>query len=116
MYRIEIAGIPPTLNTWLSGTHWRTKAAQKVEWEELFAWAFVQAKLPKKLQTPITLNVTQFCKGKVRDVDNTVLAAKFCADALKSSGRIPDDSPEYVKTLILTSEKGKENKTVVIIS
>ena len=115
MFRIEVEGRVPTLNTWLSGTHWRVKARQKKEWQELFWAGFIDAKLPKKLDTPIILNVTQFCKSIVRDVDNAVLSGKFCLDALKEYGYIPDDSPKYVSQMTLTTKKGKRDKSVVII-
>ena len=77
--------------------------------------AFIEAKLPKELATPITLSVTQFCKGVVRDADNGVISAKFCGDALKLYGYIPDDSPEFISTVILRSAKGKANKLVINI-
>lgn len=115
MHRVELEGRIPTLNSWLSGTHWRTKHKEKKEWQDRFLLAFLEAKLPKKLSYPITLSVTMYCKSKVRDVDNAVLAGKFCADALVANGYLEDDSPKYISSMILTTHKGVLDKTVIII-
>ena len=64
---------------------------------------------------PLILSVTLFCKGIVRDADNAVLAAKFCLDTLVLYGYLPDDNPRYVKSIVLTTSKGKENKTVILL-
>ncbi len=114
MLRVEIGGLPPSLNQWLSGTHWRTKAREKKEWEATFHWAFVAAKLPKPLKWPVTLDVTQFSK-RIRDCDNAVISAKFAGDALVAGGWLPNDTPEYIACVILRSAKGKENKSVILI-
>ena len=115
MWRIEINALPPSYNAFHAGMHWARRKAIVDEWHGLFLAAFVDANLPKPLPTPISLNVTEFCKGNVRDCDNAVVAAKLCADSLKMHGYIPDDGPKYRNNDILSTEHGKENRTVVII-
>lgn len=114
MYRVEVPGLPPSLNKWLSGTHWRTKAREKIEWEGAFLWALREARIPKPLKWPVTLDVTQF-STRIRDCDNAVISAKFAGDALVAGGWLPNDTPEYIACVVLRSAKGKENKTVMVI-
>jgi len=114
MWRIEIDELPPTLNKFYSSPHWSYRDKQVKYWHERFHWAFKEAKLPK-LNWPVTLSTTQYCKGKLRDVDNTAIGAKFASDALVKGEWLPDDSPKYIERLILESKKGKENKIVILI-
>lgn len=109
-------GLPPSMNQFYAGCHWAVRKGIADEWHKNFGWAFKASKLPQELPFPVELWVTLFCKGKVRDSDNAVTAAKFCGDALVQGKYLPDDSPEYVRAIRLESKKGKENKTVVIIS
>lgn len=85
------------------------------KWHLLFLSAFRETKLPKPLPTPLLLHATQFCKGKIRDVDNGITIVKFGGDALKKYGYILDDGPKYIKTIILDSKKGNQNKTILTI-
>lgn len=111
---VEVLGRMPTLNSWLSGTHWRTKHNQKKEWQETIGWALKSAKFPEKLE-PFWLEVTMFTT-RMRDHDNCVIGAKFFLDSLKDGGYIEDDSPKYVKGLTLQWQKAtKEEKTIFTI-
>lgn len=114
MTRIEVGEIPPSLNKYYSGLHWTKRKAITDEWHLLFLAAFRKAKLPKPLAYPITLHVVEFCK-RLRDSDAAVMASKFCGDALVKYGYLPDDNPNYIRSVILQSRKGKEDKTVILI-
>lgn len=114
MYRVEVAGLPPSLNAFYAGMHFRKRKALADEWHAAFHWAFVAAKLPRPLRWPVTLDVTQFSK-RIRDCDNAVISAKFAGDALVAGGFLPDDTPEYIACVVLRSAKGKENRTVMLI-
>lgn len=85
------------------------------EWHLRLLAAYREAKLPKPLKWPVTLSITQYCKGVVRDADNAVIAAKFAGDTLAEHGWLPDDNPTYIPTVILSTKKGASNKTVVQI-
>lgn len=115
MYRLEIIGKVPSLNTIYGGTHWSKRKELCDQWHSVIGYACKVAKLPRTLPTPITLSVTQFCKGRVLDSDNAVLIAKWACDTLKEMGYIPEDSPAYVPTVILNARKGKEDKVVIDI-
>lgn len=115
MWRVEVGALPPSLNALYAGMHWAKRNALANEWHGTFLGAFMDARLPKPLPWPVSMSVTQFFKGQVRDCDNAVVAAKLCGDALVAHGYLPDDSPEYVAHVTLRCSKGKENKTVVVI-
>lgn len=113
MHRVEVNALPPSLNKFYSGMHWTKRASMVDEWHGLFRAALQDAKVKKKLVTPLSLNVTQFCSRIVRDVDNGIISAKLFADALKLYGYIPNDTPEFIQSVILQSKKGKEDKIVI---
>lgn len=115
MWTIAIDELPPSLNEIYAGVHFRKRKMYADKWHLLFLAAFRKAKLPKPLPTPITLNLTSFCKGVVRDTDNGILGIKFLGDSLKKYGYIKDDSPLYIPIVILQSKKGKTNKLAITI-
>src|SRR3990167_7495606 len=116
MYQIILKGSPPSLNQWYAGVHWSKRKAVANEWHGLFRAAFQEANLPKPIKTPITLNVTQFTKGRLKDADNVVVAAKLCGDALRLYRYIADDTPEHIPCVILQSKKGTDDKLVVLLT
>ena len=113
MYRLVLKGKAPSLNEWLSGTHWRKKAASKKEWEETIFWALKEAKLPK-LSPPITINATIFNR-RPKDTDNQIIIVKFLCDALVKGGYLESDDYRHIPTIILNSKKGTEDKTVILL-
>lgn len=115
MYRIEIDELPPTLNKFYSSPKWYYRHKQAEYWHERFHWAFKEVKLQKPLNWPITLSITQYAKRVPKDVDNTIMGAKFASDALVKGGWLPDDSPKYINKIILGSEKAKKDKIVILI-
>jgi Holliday junction resolvase RusA-like endonuclease len=116
MWRVEINDIPPSLNAFYSGMHWTKRKLIMDKWHLLFLAAFRRT-LPDAIKCPVTLSATIYAVRQPRDCDNAVIAIKAAGDALKIGGYIPDDSPEYVTTVILSSKKStdKKNKTVLII-
>lgn len=116
MYRFEVPYLPPTLNQFYAGVHWGRRQAWKNAFNSLILAEFRKKGFPKVLKTPITIHCTQFCKRNVRDADNSVIGVKFLQDALVHFGHIPDDNHKHISTVILQTRKGKEDKTVFIIS
>lgn len=114
MLKIQVQGIPPSLNKYYSGMHWTKRKSITDEWHLRFLAAFRKAKMPKPLKHPITLCVIEFCK-RIRDSDGTVMASKFAGDALVKYGYLPDDNPSYIPTVVLQSRKGTEEKTLLLI-
>jgi len=116
MYKIEIKTRHPSLNEWLSGNSWFKKGSDKKKYQAEILWELKAQKLPRKLKTPIQINCTQFTK-RVRDIDNTIISAKYLSDALVAGGYIDNDSPEYVKIITISWAKAsKEEKVVYLIS
>lgn len=113
MYRIEITGRMPTLNTLYRG-HRYAHQKTKNEWCKTIGWELVAHKLPKPLRTPFSLSVTCYTKRK-RDVDNCIIAAKFFLDALVENGYIPDDNPDYVPSVSLSWKKATGVEKVIYI-
>lgn len=111
MYRIEVEGRVPTLNQYRN-FHYYKNNNLKQEWTERLLRRMTS--LPH-FDKPITLHVTQFTK-RMRDCDNTVIAAKYMQDALVKGGYIQDDNPDYIKALVLRWDKAtKEEKIVYTI-
>jgi Holliday junction resolvase RusA-like endonuclease len=110
--KITIHGRPPTLNSWLSGTHWRVKAKEKKEWEQIIFYEIKAQRIPRPLKTPFKIIATQFC-ARTRDVDNSILITKFLLDSLKTHDYIPNDTPNIVTEIRLLSKKCamKEERT-----
>jgi len=108
MYRIEIPGKTPTLNTFYRQHHMKSYK-QKKDWEDIMWIHLLQSDMPLKLKTPIELHVIQY-STKIRDNDNCVIAHKFFADTLVKLNYIKDDSPKYIETTILTSKKCSNKK------
>lgn len=114
MWRIDVKGRPPSLNDWYGSGSWRRRHAQKAQWGPIFFYAIKESKLPKLKS--VHVSVTQFCKGRARDADNVVPCAKLFLDALVDAGNLPDDSPEYVRSVTLASRKGREDRVVVAVA
>lgn len=114
MIRIEIPGRFPTLNAYRNFHHYQHSKEKNSAQETI--GAILKASKVKQVSTPMTLNVTAFTT-RMRDVDNCVVAAKYFLDTLKLLDLIPDDSPKYVKSLVLQWQKATkgEEKTVFII-
>lgn len=112
MQRLEVIGRIPTLN-WYRNAHFRSLHKAKQEWHERIGWAIKEAKI-KSIPTPLTLHVTVFSK-RLRDADGGILAAKFANDTFVQMGLIPNDTPEYVQTIVLTWRKATDEEKVVYL-
>jgi len=118
MYRIEIKELPPTLNKFWAGVHWRKRKEIADTWHLIFKNAFRKANLPKPLpkkDVPYIIQCTQFCKSRVRDDDNAIVGTKLCKDALTHWGYIEDDDYKTFNDGVTSTRKGKENMMVILI-
>lgn len=114
MWRVEVEGLPPSLNAFYSGLHWAKRKALADEWHLRFLAAFREARF-EPFKRPVLINCTLYSKRQPRDADNAVIAVKFAQDALHLGGYIPDDSPEYVHTVILSSKKAGDGKDKIVL-
>jgi Holliday junction resolvase RusA-like endonuclease len=112
MQRFEVTGRIPTLN-WYRNAHFYQLNKSKKDWQKLICEAIQSAKI-KEVNTPLTIHLTTYTKRK-RDVDGTIVGVKYIQDAMVEMGLIPDDTPEYVETIILNWKKATGEEKIVCI-
>lgn len=67
----------------------------------------------QKISSPVDIHVHSKRK-RLADADG--LSAKWVIDAIVKSGILRDDSPEYVKTVTYSQEKGSPEEVLVTIT
>lgn len=90
--RIELPGLPPSLNG--SHGHWRAKAKEKAQWRSL---ACTIAK-PFRFTQPLTsvhLRAVRY-SPRAMDYDNLVASFKNIIDGLRDAGIIWNDDPKTI--------------------
>ncbi|MDP2654935.1 MAG: hypothetical protein Q8Q08_13015 [Candidatus Omnitrophota bacterium] len=113
--KLEVPGLPPTLNAMNRSVNRYARTATKDEWRARYGWALRAAKW-KRLRTPIAFYVLQYSRRE-RDADALSITAKFMLDAIVDAGLLPDDGPRYVRKLVLVprkAAKGEPERTVFI--
>jgi hypothetical protein len=99
--------------------HYHKRAKLVKTWREAAFEAAQKARVPKMNQIDI---VCQPCRGTRRNMADTgghFPVAKACIDGLVDAGVIPDDGPEFVRSLTFRSpyiEKGTEDRMILIIN
>lgn len=81
--------------------HHHQRAAFVREWREAFGWLIRAARVPPLRAANVTVN--HHYKGRTPDVGACLPAAKASIDALVDCGVLPDDSPEFVRSLTFTA-------------
>lgn len=102
-------GKVPSLNSFYAGSHWtKRKKAKDAALEEI------------KKQLGFNQNasynsfrITAYVRYRY-DLDNSIIAVKFCSDALKALGWIKDDSPKYFRHLLLVWKESIPTNTAQI--
>ncbi len=107
MIRISIPGRIMTLNEYRNA-HFRKLHAEKLKWQEIICWELKRLKI-KPLNPPITITATSFT-ASARDCDGTIIGLKFFQDSLVEMGLLKDDSPTYIRPVILDWQKAKSRK------
>jgi Holliday junction resolvase RusA-like endonuclease len=67
----------------------------------------------QRLDTPVSIHVHSIRK-RLTDADG--VSAKATIDGLVHAGLLQDDSPEFVKEVSYSQEKGKEEETIITIT
>lgn len=99
----------PSLNKFYQGGHWimRKKQADKYHNQ-------VKQQLHGK-EIPVFERIRVVCDSNSRlDLDNRILAVKFTLDGLKQLGVIQDDSPKFVKEVVIRDNKEVDKNTFII--
>lgn len=97
-------------NSIYAGIHWSERKKHK----DLFLWSMIGMK---------KLNYVNKCelefdfefKGKPLDASNCSYLVKLCEDCLVHYKIIPDDNYNIVKSIKMTSNKGKQDKVKITI-
>ena len=90
-----------SLNKIYAGIHFRERASHKEEYQ----WAVLAAKVPKyEGAFPIAMHYHFRLKGSRLDVSNHAYMLKMVEDGLVACGVLPDDTPEFVGEVRITSE------------
>ena len=93
------------------GVHWSQRAKDK----DLFLWSFLAIAKDIPVVDSCDLEFNFEFKSRPLDCDNCSYMAKLLQDCLRHYGKIKDDTPDIVKSIKITSCKGKEDKVKILI-
>ncbi len=103
---ITIIGLPKiSLNEWYAGTHW----SERKKIKDAYKW-IIRSQNIGKFCVPCDVEYTFTFKSRPLDCSNCVAMAKMIEDCL-----FPKDDIKVVKSMKLTSKKGKEDKVTINI-
>lgn len=83
-------------------THWSKRAKDAENWREAFYWLGKQARV-KFGSVNITAEIIQ--KKPLSDCGNGLPSIKAAIDGLIDAGVLPDDSPEYVRSITMVAPR-----------
>ena len=98
-------------NAIYSGIHWAVRKKHK----DIFRWALITLKTKIKPVESCDLEFEFNFKSKPLDCDNVFYSVKLIIDSLRYYGKIPDDSPKYVKSIKVSSKKSNKNNVILKI-
>ena len=98
-------------NSIYSGTHWTKRSQQK----QLYRHSLCYIKPEKVFSYPVTIDYLFTFKSRPLDTTNCAYMAKLIEDSLVHNKVLDDDSPKYVKTSRITSQKGEVDSVIVHI-
>lgn len=113
VYRLEFNQRPITTNAERAGNRWERAKVTK-EWREAFAWLAKAEQVPQMSWISVTVEPHQK-GGRLQDVGACNPSAKAAIDGLVDAGILPDDSPEYVRSLIFLPPHKDKNSLVIYI-
>lgn len=115
MIKIELL-LPEKVSTnrIYAGMHWskRLKLAELYH-SELMPF---RSKKDKSIQYPVDITYVFEFKSKPLDTSNCTFMVKLLEDGLRVNGLIEDDSPEFVSSTHIYSQKGSKDKVVIYIA
>lgn len=109
--RIELPGVPPSLNRVLGRENAWDYRATKKKWTEAVCW-MAKAERPPEPYRHARVTITYFFPTAARhDADN--YAGKFLLDGLTKAGVIVDDDLKHITTVIRGDVDRKRPRTVI---
>ncbi len=113
IYRLEFEKRPWTTNAERAGNRWERASLTK-EWREAFAWLARSEEIPPMRWLSVTVEPHQK-GGRLQDVGACNPAVKAAIDGLVDAGVLPDDSPEFVRSLIFLPPLKDKNSLVIYL-
>lgn len=98
-----------TTNKIYTGINWQKRKRHK----DLFlSVPFVAQKIKK---FPVKITFDFYFKSRILDCTNCSYMAKLMEDCLVNRGIIPDDTPDYVAKIEISSQKGNDDMCIIKI-
>ena len=115
-YKFEINEKLPSLNEYIVACRTNKFIGAKLKEDvENNIWVYINNGLKTKFEKPIKINFTWVEKDRRRDLDNICFAKKFILDALVKSGKLKNDTQNYVRGFTDSFLYDKKNKVIVEI-
>jgi len=114
-YRITIPGELPSMNriVKISKSHYMKYANMKKEYTDLVAW-IAKSKIDKQFGK-IDIDITWYCKDRMKDKDNIMAGTKFILDGLVVAKVIKGDGWKHIGDINHSFKVDKENPRIEVI-
>jgi crossover junction endodeoxyribonuclease RusA len=113
VYRLEFNQRPWTTNAERAGNRWERAKLTK-EWRSAFHLLAKSNEIPEMSWISVTVEPHQK-GGRSQDVGACNPAVKAAIDGLVDAGILPDDSPEFVRSLVFLPPQKDKNSLVIYI-
>lgn len=113
IFTLEFPFRPWTTNAERAGNRWERAKLTK-EWRSGFQLLAKSEKIPPMAWITVTVEPHQK-GGRLQDVGACNPAVKAAIDGLVDAGVLPDDSPEFVRSLVFLPPKKDKNALVIYI-
>lgn len=112
-YRLEFEQRPWTTNAERAGNRWERAALTKT-WRQAFELLAKSEKIPPMSWISVTVEPHQK-GGRLQDVGACNPAVKAAIDGIVDAGILPDDSSQYMRSLIFLPPQKDKNSLVIYI-
>lgn len=113
VYRLEFAQRPWTTNAERAGNRWERADLVKT-WRSAFHVLAKSEQMPEMEWITVTVEPHQK-GGRLQDVGACNPAVKAAVDGIVDAGVLPDDSPQYMKSLVFLPPQNDRNSLVLYI-
>ena len=113
VYRLELEARPWTTNAERAGNRWASAELVKT-WRTAFELLAKSERIPAMAWISVTAEPHQK-GGRLQDVGACNPAVKAAIDGIVDAGVLPDDSPQYMKSLIFLPPQNDKNSLVLYI-
>jgi Holliday junction resolvase RusA-like endonuclease len=100
--------------SWEERTHWSKGYKFRRKWTQMVGACVIAGRVPF-YRVPVAVGIVYIERDRRRDCDNIHGGAKFILDALKETGRIPNDSRRWVRSCTpVVAEPDKDNPRIQV--